>query len=282
MILDFHTHVFPADLRNGRETFFAEEPEFALLYRSPKAKMIGASELVAAMDAEGVDRSVIFGFPWRRSETYRRHNDYVLQSVQRFPDRLIGFACFDCRHPEAPVETRRCLEAGMAGIGELAFYGAGIDAEGLQRLSPIMALCRRAAVPVLIHTNEPLGHQYPGKTPNTLAQIYALLERFTENRIVLAHWGGGVFFYNLLKKEVPATLRNVYFDTAASPFLYDPAIYATAARIVGAEKILLGTDFPLIHPTRYLEEIRRSGLLETDIRGICGRNAAVLLGLEPA
>ena len=74
-------------------------------------------------------------------------------------------------------------------------------------------------------TNEPVGHAYPGKTPNTLAQIYRMVKRFPANTIVLAHWGGGLFFFNLLRKEVKEQLRNVYFDTAASPFLYDPAVY---------------------------------------------------------
>jgi len=282
MILDFHVHVFPEAIRKQRDAYFRDEPEFALLYESPKAVMIGAAELIAAMDADEVDRAVIFGFPWRNGEVFRRHNDYVLEAVQRFPDRLTGFGCFDCGHPDAPAEASRCLDEGMAGIGELAFYGGGgIDADALQRLAPVMELCRRAAAPVLIHTNEPVGHLYPGKTANTLAQILALIERFVDNRLVLAHWGGGVFFYNLLKKDVPAKLRNVYFDTAASPFLYDPAIYATAAAIAGSEKILLGSDFPLIRPFRYLQEIRQSGLSEDDIRGICGRNAARLLGLEP-
>jgi len=282
MILDFHTHVFPNSIRKDRESYLADEPEFAQLYGSPNAKMIGARELIAAMDTDGVNRALVFGFPWRSGDAFRRHNDYVLESVQRFPDRLVGFGCFDCRHPDAAAEARRCLERGMAGIGELAFYGAGIDGDALERLAPIMDLCRNAGAPVLIHTNEPIGHPYPGKTANTLAQIFALIERFPENILVLAHWGGGVFFYNLLKKEVPAKLRNVYFDTAASPFLYEPAIYATAARIIGADKILFGSDFPLIRPGRYLEEIRQSGLSETEIRGVCGRNAARLLALEPA
>jgi predicted TIM-barrel fold metal-dependent hydrolase len=64
-----------------------------------------------------------------------------------------------------------------------------------------MDICRRREKPVLIHTNEPVGHLYAGKTRNTLSQIYQMIRRFPENRIVLAHWGGGIFFYNLLKKE---------------------------------------------------------------------------------
>ena len=142
-----------------------------------------------------------------------------------------------------------------------------------------MDICREKEALVLIHTNEPVGHVYPGKSPNTLSQIYRLVRRFPDNRLILAHWGGGLLFYALLKKEVRETLRNVYFDTAASPFLYEPAIWETAARIVGVDKILLGTDYPLLKPSRYLREIDASALSKEARKRIKGGNAAALLGL---
>lgn len=279
MIIDFHTHIFPAELRDNRTACFAEEAEFAMLYDSPKARMIGATELVSTMDDQGVDKAVVFGFPWKSAERFRRHNDYVAEALKRFPDRLIGFGCFDVYHRQALQEARRCLENGMAGIGELAFYHGGIEADCLELLAPIMALCRSRHLPVLIHTNEPVGHLYPGKSPNTLRQIYDLVRRFPDNTIVLGHWGGGIFFFTLLKKEVAASLKNVYFDTAASPFLYDTRIYAVAAQLAGSEKILFGSDYPLIPPSRYLEEFSKAGLTTEAIERICGRNAARLLGL---
>jgi hypothetical protein len=95
----------------------------------------------------------------------------------------------------------------------------------------------------------------------------------------LAHWGGGIFFFNLLKKEVRETLQNVYFDTAASPFLYDAQIYRIAIQLGGAQRILFGSDFPLLKPKRYFEEMQKSGLSKADILNICGRNAMHLLGL---
>jgi hypothetical protein len=122
-----------------------------------------------------------------------------------------------------------------------------------------------------------VGHNYPGKTPNTLAQIYRLVERFPENTIVLAHWGGGLFFFNLLKKEVKDRLKNVYFDTAASPFLYHPTIYRIAIEVVGVEKILFGSDYPLIEPQRYFEELDSLGLSREQRARICGLNAERLL-----
>ena len=279
MVIDFHTHIFPKAIRENREAYFASEPAFKLLYGLPGSKLVGAQEIVAAMDRQGVDKSVIFGFPWKNSQTFIKHNDYVLEAVARYPRRLIGLCCLDPFSRDAVTEARRCLDGGLSGIGELAFYQSGIDDKALDKLTPLMQICRDKALPVLIHTNEPVGHMYPGKTPHTLKQIYDLIKKFPENVIVLAHWGGGIFFFALLKKEVKASLGNVYFDTAASPFLYAPEIYRYAKDIVGLDKILFGSDFPLIKPDRYFRELDMSGLAKAEIESICGLNAAKLFRL---
>jgi predicted TIM-barrel fold metal-dependent hydrolase len=279
MIVDFHTHIFPSGIRQNREKLFPSEPAFKLLYQSPKSRLIGASELVNAMDENGVDKSVIFGFPWTDADTFKMHNDYIMEMVHKYPDRFIGLCCFETSGKHITGETERCLAGGLSGIGELAFYQSGFDDFSLDQLAPVMEICANGNLPVLIHTNEPVGHCYPGKTPNTLAQIYKLINRFANNKIVLAHWGGGIFFFNLLKKDVKDRLQNVYFDTAASPFLYDPGIYQIAIQVIGVDKILFGSDFPLLPPTRYFGEIESIGLTKVQVDKICGENAKKLLNL---
>ena len=276
MIIDVHTHIFPVDICNNKESYFDGESPFQLLYDSPKSRLIDADALIESMDAHGIDKSVTFGFPWKKAEYYKKNNDYILESVNQYPERLIGLCCVDMYSQGAAAEVERCLDAGLSGVGELAFYQSGIDEDALAMLKPVMKLCAIRDVPVMIHTNEPVGHLYPGKTPNTLAQIYNLAKTFPENKIILAHWGGGVFFYMLLKKEVKETLKNVYYDTAASPFLYDPDIYRVAIETTGVEKVLFGTDFPLIPPNRYFKEIDQAGILPKDKEKICGINAARL------
>ncbi|KJS31782.1 MAG: amidohydrolase [Desulfatitalea sp. BRH_c12] len=280
MLIDFHTHIFPPAIRDRRDRFFHNEPAFELLYASPKAKLVGAAELVAQMDAQGVDKAVTFGFPWCAADTFKRHNDYIMEATARYPDRLIGFCCMDAAQAQAPAEVERCLSAGMAGVGELAFYCSEMACTDSGALDEIMALARRFDCPVMIHTNEPVGHAYPGKTDNTLAQIYALVKKYCDNRLVLAHWGGGLFWYTLMKKEVTQALTNVWFDTAASPFLYRSDIYRLAIELAGPDKILLGTDYPLLSVNRYLDDIEKSGVGPEDKQKICGRNAATLLKLN--
>lgn len=276
MIIDAHTHIFPDTIRNQRERFFDNEPAFELLYASPTSKMVGADELVAAMDAHGVDKAVTFGFPWCTADIFKRHNDYILESVQRYPDRLIGLCCMDAEHPEAAREVERCLDAGLSGVGELAFYCSDMACQSLDSMDAIMALACQYDCPVMIHTNEPVGHQYPGKTSNTLAQIYALVKKYASTRLILAHWGGGIFWYNLMKKEVTQTLSNVWFDTAASPFLYRADIYRLAMDLAGEDKILFGTDYPLLAPKRYFDEMDQAGLSMEQKNKVCGLNAAAL------
>ena len=277
MIIDFHTHIFPKDIRQNREKFFPAEPAFKLLYQSAKSRLIGAADLIDAMDKNRVDKSVVFGFPWKKSAVFKPHNDYILEMVQKYPDRLFGFGCFEPAGENVVAEAERCIGAGACGIGELAFYQTGIDESALDRLAPIMALCAGRGLPVLIHTNEPVGHDYHGKTPLTMIQIYGLIKRFPDNKIVLAHWGGGIFFFGLLKKEVKDNLKNVYFDTAASPYLYDSKIYQIADNIIGVDKILFGSDYPLLPPARYFSEMADAGLTQIQLNKISGENARQLL-----
>ena len=279
MIIDFHTHIFPGSISDNRESYFPAEPAFKHLYESSKSKLVDARALLNAMDENQVDKSVVFGFPWKTADTFKQHNDYIMESVAKYSDRFVGLGCFDSAHPDAPAEAARCVQGGLSGVGELAFYQSGICEEALDKLAPIMEICRASNLPVLLHTNEPVGHLYPGKTPNTLAQIYVLISRFAHNKIVLAHWGGGLFFFNLLKKEVKENLKNVYFDTAASPYLYAPEIFPVARDIIGLDKILFGSDYPLLPPARYFSEMEEAGLPEDQIKYICGLNAAGLLGL---
>jgi predicted TIM-barrel fold metal-dependent hydrolase len=280
MRIDFHTHVFPPSFRQDRSRYFSGEPTFKALYDSPRARLAGVSELLQNMDEAGIEKSVVFGFPWQDHDLAKQHNDYVLDAVYRYSDRLVGLCCFSPLMRDAGKETERCLKGGLAGVGELAVYGDGLTTDVSDLLEEVMAIAFGHGAIVLMHTNEPVGHQYPGKTPMTLGQIYGFVKRYSSNRIVLAHWGGGLPFYALMKREVKGALGNVWFDTAASPYLYDPGIYQVVGNIVGFEKILLGSDYPLLGPSSYFEEMEKAGLSGNEIDQVSGGNATLLLHLE--
>jgi hypothetical protein len=234
--------------------------------------MVGVEELLQAMDENGVDISVASSFPWRNIDLARRSNDYVLEAVARYPTRIWGLACVDPRSPGADRELVRALEAGMKGIGELAFYLDVSTNDLVEIMAPVMEIIRAANVPLLLHANESVGHTYPGKSEMRLKTLYHFLKAAPEARVVLAHWGGGLFFYELMKKEVQEVLKNVCYDTAASPFLYHSSIYQIALRICGENKVIFGSDYPLIQPKRYFREMEEAGLTTEQMRKVCGDN----------
>ena len=89
MIIDAHTHIFPAFFRDKRNTFFEKEPAFEMLYGPQSSKMASFQNLLEIMDAEGVDKSIVFGFPWKTADYFKRHNDYIIEAVNTNPGRLM-------------------------------------------------------------------------------------------------------------------------------------------------------------------------------------------------
>jgi uncharacterized protein len=277
MILDAHTHLFPEEICRHREDFFADEPAFQALYDSPKSRMVGPEELLAAMAEEGVEASVVSGFPWRQERLWRRQHEVILEAMRRWPRKIIGFCNVNPLDSAARREVERCLAAGFRGVGELAWYvdDPGDDLEYF--LKPLAELAQHYGAPIMLHMNDPVGAPYPGKAAIRLEAIYNLIKKFPEVTWILAHWGGGLPFYGLLKKDAPEVFRRVFFDTAASPYLYRPEIYRLAAEMVGPEKILFGSDYPLLRPKRYLYEMEEANLPEDWRRMILGENLARLL-----
>ena len=258
MIIDVHTHIFPPHTQQNRERLVSRDPGFRRIYDNEKAKMITAEDLVAMLDRESIDKAVTFGFPWQDLELCRQGNDYVLESMAKFQDRLMGFITVPWERTDAVLRVcERGLAAGAKGVGELALYHEPLNHQSLKHLHPLAQMLEEKRLPLLLHVNEPVGHDYPGKS---LVEFRALQEFITTHpdlTIILAHWGGGFFFFELMP-EIKKITGNVYYDTAASPYLYHHRIYDIALRIVGEDRILFGSDYPLLPPSRYFKDMSLS------------------------
>lgn len=281
MIVDFHTHILPPEMARYRERYLARDSTFRELFVSPEAKTATAEDLIDVMNEDGIDRSVVMGFGWTDSGLARETNDYIIDSVSRYPDRLTGFGGVNPGWGEAAVqEIERCAKAGLCGLGELHPYSQGFDLGDTRVMRPIAEVAREFGLIVTTHSSEPVGHQYTGKGdtgPEVLLRFIYALPGVT---LICAHWGGGLPFYSLMP-EVKDVLGNVYFDTAASPFLYDSRVFEVVSSLVGADKILFGSDFPILKPNRLLSEIDASSLSKVEQEAISGHNALNLLTLQP-
>lgn len=280
MLVDFHTHIFPPFLVERREEFLSRDRTFGELYASPKARMATADELVAALDEAGVDAAVVMGVGWTDMGLAACANDYLLESALRFPGRIVPFCGVSPAWGDAAVrEVQRCAAAGAKGVGELHPDPQEFDLTSVETMAPLMDEARRLGLAVMVHASEPVGHRYTGKGETIPEKLVAFIQPFPDNVIVCAHWGGGLPFYAIMP-DVAKTLRNVYFDSAASPFLYMPKVFRVALELLGPEKILFATDYPLVSHERLLAQVEEADLPPDAKRAVLGGNAARLLGME--
>ena len=279
MLIDAHCHILPDSFPQRHAQLLAQDITYATLFPTPDFRMATAEDLVQAMDKAGIDKAVVTGMGWTDQELAVEVNDYIIQSVARYPARIIGFCAGNPAWGSIAIEeVGRCAAAGLTGIGELHPDTQRFELTDRSVMLPLMDAARDLGLPVLVHASEPVGHLYPGKGHTTPDKLYRFIQNFPENVIICAHWGGGLPFYALMP-EVPKILKNVYFDTAASPFLYRPQVFAAIAGLVGPDKILFGTDYPLIQHRRLLRQVKNSGLDAEAQKAILGDNAARLLGL---
>ena len=280
MIIDFHTHVFPPQIKENRSKYIERDPCFALLYSSPNSKIATADELIASMDEAGVDISVIVNIGWTTHELCVETNDYIMESISRYPQRLVGFCAVQPQsHRAAVAEIERCAKAGIRGVGEMRPDMQLLDLTDEIVMEPFVEVLRKHKLILLTHASEPVGHEYPGKGGITPDILYSFITGFPDLTIVCAHWGGGLPFYALMP-EVKKAMSNVFFDTAASPFLYAPEVYNQVIQLIGADKILFGSDYPLLAQSRLLEEIEALDLPEETKDLILSGNAQRLLGIK--
>ena len=279
-VIDFHTHIFPPQMRENRELYIRRDRTFAALYADPKARMATADDLISVMDEDGIDVAVAMGIGWSDYDTAREANDYIIEAAARSEGRIVGFAGINPAWGDrAAREARRCADAGLRGIGELHPDSQAFDLADRSTMADLMAVAQERSLIVTTHSSEPVGHLYTGKGSVTPQVLMQFIGNFPDATIVCAHWGGGLPFYALMP-EVAAALGNVYFDTAASPFLYTPQVYSAVASLVGADKVLFGSDYALLHPRRLLDEIAASPLTQQQREAVQGGNAARLLGLS--
>ena len=291
MIVDAHTHRYPEEVLGDPQSFAQLHKEWhwlELVGPDNKKSLQGWStreKMIADMDKSEVGRAVLLGWYWENPETCKFQNQWCSQWIARDPDRFIGFASL---HPELqnPIESlKRSKDLGFLGIGECHpwLQGASIQNENWMKC---MEFAAAEGWPVTFHVTEPVGHDYPGRVQTPFEEFLWLARQLPELKIILAHAGGLFPFYELNPKIRPE-LKNVHYDLAACPLLYDPEIYRKLIEVVGVEKILWGTDYPLrIFPATQKEPdfisfknlvLKEAELSESERDAIFGNNLLALL-----
>jgi predicted TIM-barrel fold metal-dependent hydrolase len=232
----------------------------------------------------------------------RRLNDRMAELVARHPGRLYGLATVDAFSGDAAARelTRAVSELGLRGAFLESAKGDLLLGDPPSR--PVLSAAAALGVPVFVHPQTdpqlhkrfsrtgPVGLRLARGTINSAALVN-LLEGGTFDEIpnlrvlvtTLAFGGlllaGGFGDGGNIRSDAPALARrHVYIDTMG----LHPAVVRTAADLLGADHVLMGTDWPIVEekniPERLHKAFAHAGLSPAEQQMVAGGNALKLLG----
>jgi predicted TIM-barrel fold metal-dependent hydrolase len=250
MIIDGHAHVLASDYGNAD-----------VLFRQLDQAGIDRVLCVPGgmVDVRQMSR-VITG---RARPNPNIPNHLVYETLERHPDRALGFVCIN---PRAGGEALRTMEDGFRHGCRGVKLAPLVHQFGFTEpvLAEVAAACGERGFPVYTHVVS-----QPGGTTTDFA---ALARRFPGTNFILGHMGGDLGNNDAI--DFAAELGNFYLETSLGHYL----ILEIALARLGPGKLMFGSEFPLGHPRAELENIR---LLDPSAHdAILAGNVLRLLGVR--
>ena len=242
-VIDFHAHV-------GRMDRYGMQDDATMMLRT--------------MDLAGVDRACVFHIFYPDGSS---SNDLTARFVAQHPDRFIGFAYVSPLMPERmiPELTRAIDELGLAAIKLYPPYVAGQDFSQAP-WEPIYQFADERGLTIIIHT----GEDAPPKHLSVIAP------RYPQANFVAGHSGNTPVERAQGIAAIQAN-ANVYLETCST--FRTPGVIEQLVNEAGAERVLFGTDMPLMDPRPQLGKVITARISDDAKRMILGENACRLLGL---
>lgn len=291
-VIDGHTHGYAQEVIDNPSSWADARGEFywksLVVDHSGHRSLQGwANEdgFLADMEIAGVAHSVLQSWYWEHQATCAWQHGVYYAWAKGHPNEFSWFAGVQPRDGLVALDDlKNAVETlGAKGVGEVFPGAQGFDIKNKVWLK-IVEYAIENKLPINMHVTEPVGRGYVGRIEEPLSDYVWLAKEYPELRLILAHWGGGLFFYEL-NPYIKKILKNVYYDTAASPLIYDIDIFKCALSIVGAEKIIFGSDYPLrlfpkdegINIASFMGQIDGLGVGEDELSCIYGSNILNLL-----
>lgn len=249
MIIDCHTHRYPEEVIRDPVSFAKSlnEDHWLSLVKPDKGKSLqgwaSGMTMIEDMQQAGINKSVLLGWYWENPDTCILQNNWCAKWILENPNKFFGFVSLHPKTPNPLDELKKRQDQGFLGIGECHPWAQGASPKNTNWIK-CMQFASDNGWPVTYHVTEPVGHEYAGRIPTPFEDFLWLVREFPELKIILAHAGGLFPFYELNPK-IKTELKNVYYDLAACPLIYVPSLYRKLIEVVGPEKILWGTDYPL-------------------------------------
>jgi predicted TIM-barrel fold metal-dependent hydrolase len=210
---------------------------------------------IGAMDAGGIEFGLLSA--WHGPDGRLVSNEEVARWVEAHPDRFAGLAAVDLAKPiEAVRELRRCVsELGFKGLRVVPWLWEAPPTD--RRYYPLLAACVELGVPFCTQVGH-TGPLRPSETGRPIPYIDQVALDFPELVIVGGHIG-----YPWTEEMVAVARKhpNVYIDTSAyTAKRYPPELIAYMRDKSGRQKVLFGTNYPMILPQAALADLDSLGL----------------------
>jgi len=214
-------------------------------------------EMIARMDAVGVDMSVVFPFnDAKPGVSFSSSNDRTYIATAQHPDRLIGYARLDPNYGDMAVqEAKRCIELGLVGIKlHPTAQQFSIDDPTVYKIAAHVADVS-PDIPIIFDNGKPAS-------PNKL--IGDLAKAFPDVTFILAHMRGCDFI------DVTAAHDNIFIQTTDVPNI---DVVQQCVDELGADWVMMGSDSPYHSIEEEVRKVEALELSEKEKRKILGETA---------
>lgn len=229
---------------------------------------------VAAMDEAGVTRSLISA--WEGPKGSLISNDEVAAFVKQAPDRLVGVGSADITRPrEAVREVRRCVrELGFKAIRVLPWLWELPPTHA--RFYPVFNECCELGVPFCTQVGH-TGPLMPSEVGRPIPYIDQVAIDFPDLVVVCGHIG-----YPWTEEMIAVATKhpNVHIDTSAYTVRRYPANLVAFLKAHGRNKVMFGSNWPMIAPKKALEGLDELGLDDATRTAFLSGNAARVFSLQ--
>ena len=264
----------PLEVANGQTGFDAD---FMAKVRMPEAWRGGVSvdDYLRMMDAAGVEHSLLIAVrAGDRHWTFSFEIPYeqVARWCRLHPDRFSGLAGID---PTRGMEQLRDLEHA---VNDLGFVGAHSYPHWFSlppdaaRWYPVYAKCCELGIPIMMQVGQNLIYQKDVRLPSVARPI--LLDRiaidFPELDLIGIHIGTP-WVEEMIAMAWKHERVYIGIDAYAPKHLSAPLLHYMNS--YGQQKVLFGTDWPVIAPGRAMDELRAHRLREEAFSAVTRENA---------
>ncbi len=207
-----------------------------------------AEQALQRMDTNNIQRAVVCSFVSGlvHPEDFRAGNDYVIRAVRSHPDRFVGICALTPVHGAFALnEFRRCIDRGLSGI-KLHPDKHGLYSLAGAPMTQLMQALEGVRGFVFIHSD------FNSKVCSP-HEIVAMAQRFPQIKVLLGHFGLDQDLVGQVPRVVkPAT--NVYLDSSQTVD-HPEAVYVNSTKQLGTERVLFGSDAPMISPEVNLRKL---------------------------